>query len=64
VDAQQAQVRKTLVPASQGLKAIENDLIRRAMQQTRGNVTDAARQLGISRATLYRRIALSKSGDK
>ncbi|MEY4439080.1 MAG: hypothetical protein RIQ36_544 [Pseudomonadota bacterium] len=46
------------------LKAIETDLIRRAMQQAKGNVTEAARRLGISRATLYRKISPQKSGDK
>ena len=46
------------------LKAIESDLIRRAMQQARGNVAEAARRLGISRATLYRKISPQKSGDK
>ena len=46
------------------LKAIESDLIRRAMQQARGNVAEAARRLGISRATLYRKISPHKSGGK
>ena len=38
------------------LKAYENDLIQQTMQRTRGNVAEAARLLGISRATLYRRL--------
>jgi transcriptional regulator of acetoin/glycerol metabolism len=46
------------------LKAIETDLIRRAMQQARGNVAEAARRLGISRATLYRKISPQKSNDQ
>ncbi len=46
------------------LKAIESDLIRRAMQQAKGNVAEAARRLGISRATLYRKISPQKPGDK
>jgi transcriptional regulator of acetoin/glycerol metabolism len=46
------------------LKAIETDLIRRAMQQAKGNVAEAARRLGISRATLYRKISPQKSGDQ
>ena len=46
------------------LKAIESDLIRRAMQQARGNVAEAARRLGISRATLYRKISPQKSSDQ
>ena len=52
------------MPSSPVLKAIETDLIRRAMQQARGNVAEAARRLGISRATLYRKISPQKSGDK
>jgi transcriptional regulator of acetoin/glycerol metabolism len=43
------------------LKAVESDLIRRAMQQARGNVTEAARHLGISRATLYRKLSPGKT---
>jgi sigma-54 dependent transcriptional regulator, acetoin dehydrogenase operon transcriptional activator AcoR len=39
------------------LKDVESDLIRRVMQQSRGNVAEAAKRLGISRATLYRKIA-------
>lgn len=38
------------------LKAVESDLIQQTMQRTRGNVAEAARLLGISRATLYRRL--------
>ena len=46
------------------LKAIETDLIRRAMEHAKGNVAEAALRLGISRATLYRKISPQKSGDK
>ena len=42
------------------LKAVESDLIRRAMQQARGNVAEAAKRLGISRATLYRKLSPTK----
>ena len=42
------------------LKDVESDLIRRVMQQARGNVAEAAKRLGISRATLYRKIAPPK----
>ena len=42
------------------LKEVESDLIRRVMQQARGNVAEAAKRLGISRATLYRKIAPPK----
>lgn len=44
------------------LKAVESDLIRRAMQQARGNVAEAAQRLGISRATLYRKLSPGKRG--
>jgi len=39
---------------------VESDLIRRAMQQARGNVAEAAKRLGISRATLYRKLSPTK----
>ncbi len=38
------------------LRDAETDLIRLTVDATRGNVAEAARQLGISRATVYRRI--------
>lgn len=39
------------------LKEVTSQLIKQAIQGTRGNVAEAARQLGISRATLYRKLA-------
>jgi len=48
--------------AAAPLKAVESDLIRRAMQQARGNVAEAAQRLGISRATLYRKLSPGKRG--
>jgi transcriptional regulator of acetoin/glycerol metabolism len=44
--------------AGQGasLKDVETALIRRAVEDARGNVMEAARALGISRATVYRKI--------
>jgi len=39
------------------LRDTETDLICRAVDAARGNVAEAARQLGISRATIYRRLA-------
>lgn len=39
------------------LRAIEDDLIRQAVDQARGNVMEAARALGISRATVYRKLS-------
>ena len=51
-------------PPAPVLKAIETDLIRRAMQQAHGNVAEAAQRLGISRATLYRKISPNKVSGK
>ena len=38
------------------LKDLETELIRQAVQEARGNVMAAARRLGISRATVYRKL--------
>ena len=38
------------------LDAMEDDLIRRALDQLGGNVTETARSLGIDRSTIYRRL--------
>lgn len=38
------------------LREIETALIRKAVEQARGNVAEAARALGISRATVYRKL--------
>ena len=34
----------------------EDQLIRRALDETAGNITEAARKLGISRRTLHRKL--------
>jgi len=39
-----------------GLAVLEREAIRRALDDCAGNVRQAAQRLGISRATLYRRI--------
>jgi transcriptional regulator of acetoin/glycerol metabolism len=39
------------------LKNIESALIMDAVTRAQGNVAKAARQLGISRATMYRKLA-------
>ena len=38
------------------LRDMEEALIRKAVSDARGNVTEAARALGISRATIYRKL--------
>lgn len=48
-----AQVRST---EALPLKDVETALIRKAVEQARGNVAEAARMLGISRATVYRKL--------
>ena len=40
---------------------MEAELIRQAMTQARGNVAEAARALGISRATVYRKLGSGKT---
>jgi transcriptional regulator of acetoin/glycerol metabolism len=47
--------------APKGLKDAQTDMIREAVKQARGNVAEAARSLGISRATVYRKLGLPKS---
>ncbi|HEY9222902.1 MAG TPA: helix-turn-helix domain-containing protein, partial [Variovorax sp.] len=39
------------------LRDVETALIRKAVDEARGNVAEAARALGISRATVYRKLA-------
>jgi transcriptional regulator of acetoin/glycerol metabolism len=39
------------------LQELSSAAIDRALQSARGNVSQAARQLGISRQTLYRKLA-------
>lgn len=51
-------------PASgaQSLRDVETALIRKAVAQAKGNVMQAARALGISRATVYRKLGSKSSG--
>jgi len=41
------------------LEEAENALIQRALEQTRGNVAEAARLLGVNRSRIYRRFPQS-----
>jgi len=43
------------------LKDIQTDMIRAAVSQAHGNVAEAARHLGISRATVYRKLGQPKA---
>lgn len=43
------------------LRDIESDLIRKAVEDARGNVSQAAARLGVSRATVYRKLGLRKA---
>lgn len=47
-------------PAAKPLKDVQTDMIREAVSQARGNVAEAARALGISRATVYRKLGNPK----
>lgn len=56
-------VHKESQPDSRHLKDIETALIRQAVDQARGNVALAAHTLGISRATVYRKLSRRLSGE-
>ncbi|MFA6040693.1 MAG: sigma-54-dependent Fis family transcriptional regulator [Methylophilus sp.] len=43
---------------SPALKEVADDMVQRAMQQHNGNISAVARQLGVSRNTLYRKLKL------
>lgn len=47
--------------APKPLKDVQTDMIREAVNQARGNVAEAARTLGISRATVYRKLGVPRS---
>jgi sigma-54 dependent transcriptional regulator, acetoin dehydrogenase operon transcriptional activator AcoR len=51
-----------LTPSALPLKELENSVIRKAVEDARGNVSDAAKALGISRATVYRKLGAKRHG--
>ncbi|WP_232532944.1 MULTISPECIES: helix-turn-helix domain-containing protein [Ramlibacter] len=53
---ERAPARAPSGPARLPLRDLEAELIRKAVQEHRGNVMAAARMLGISRATVYRKL--------
>ncbi|MBL0252683.1 MAG: histidine kinase [Polaromonas sp.] len=50
-------IRTDSLHASPALRDVETEMIKQAVDQARGNIAQAARDLGISRATLYRKLA-------
>ncbi|WP_144138308.1 sigma-54-dependent transcriptional regulator [Paraburkholderia sp. BCC1884] len=50
------------LPLPQAIERLERDAIERALQQTAGNRAEAARRLGISRQSLYTKMAAYKIG--
>lgn len=54
---------RAAAPAPTPLKDIETALIRGAVDRARGNVAAAARELGLSRATVYRRLQPTRGGS-
>lgn len=55
--------RVVSVRSGEKLEELEHEAIRRALIQTNQNITEAAKQLGISRRTLHRKLAGSRRGD-
>lgn len=53
-------IRTDSVHASHALRDVEAEMIKKAVDQARGNIAQAARDLGISRATLYRKLVTGK----
>ena len=50
--------REGIAPNPETLRDIETALIRKAVDEARGNVAKAAAQLGVSRATVYRKLGM------
>ena len=53
-------IRTDSAHASHALRDVEAEMIKQAVDQARGNIAQAARDLGISRATLYRKLVAVK----
>ena len=53
-------IRTDSANASHALRDVEAEMIKQAVDQARGNIAQAARDLGISRATLYRKLVTGK----
>lgn len=53
-------VRTDSAHVSHALRDVEAEMIKQAVDQARGNIAQAARDLGISRATLYRKLVTGK----
>jgi transcriptional regulator of acetoin/glycerol metabolism len=53
-------VRPLSNQSSHALRDVEAEMIKKAVDQARGNIAQAARDLGISRATLYRKLVTGK----
>jgi transcriptional regulator of acetoin/glycerol metabolism len=53
-------IRTDSAHASHALRDVEAEMIKQAVDQARGNIAQAARDLGISRATLYRKLVTGK----
>lgn len=62
-ESHHAQQRMAGVTDAAPLKAVESALIRNAIDKARGNVAQAAQALGISRATLYRKLGRRSGGE-
>jgi len=58
--AQRTTLRAVPAAALRPLREVETDLIRKAVEEARGNVAQAARALGISRATVYRKLGTGR----
>ena len=57
-------VRTDAIGTGHGLRDMEAEVINKAIVQARGNVAQAARALGISRATMYRKLGNGSASNK